>query len=372
LPMTHQLIHEDKAFCVALAKNEELERRTPIVLAGHEHDQFIDEAGKSTVVKVGQDAERIAVCDIWWDASGTMNSRVTVLPITEFEPEPTALAFVEEQQAFITKMMSSPIASTEAEMSSKKVRFEESGVASFLLAYVRRALKKDGVELAMVQGGFIRAKRDYKAGPFLMGDLFGEFAFEGPQAVIPLKGSIIQESTFNTRSAPKPAPNFLHFDSGVVVTPEHQIISVGGVPFDPEKIYTVAIYQFLLTGLNVIEPLMSYVNEHVKVPDTESCRPVKDVVLEVCMKDEWRRLIGFEGFDEDGDGQVTADELRAGLTKTMSKLDANGDGLISKEELTDYVHKMEGNVALVEQLIQSVDADGDGYVSLSELEALIY
>ena len=41
-----------------------------------------------------------------------------------------------------------------------------------------------GVELAMVQGGFIRAKKDYLPGEFTLGDLFGEFAFEGPQACV--------------------------------------------------------------------------------------------------------------------------------------------------------------------------------------------
>ena len=65
------------------------------------------------------------------------------------------------------------------------MRFEQSGIASFLLTYVRRACEKDGVELAMVQGGFIRYGKDYEPGPFLMGDLFGEFAFEGNQASTP-------------------------------------------------------------------------------------------------------------------------------------------------------------------------------------------
>ena len=38
LPMTHQLIHEDKAFGVALSKHAELGTRTPLILAGHEHE----------------------------------------------------------------------------------------------------------------------------------------------------------------------------------------------------------------------------------------------------------------------------------------------------------------------------------------------
>lgn len=153
-------------------------------------------------------------------------------------------------------------------------------------------------------------------------------------AIIPLKGSIIQESTLNTRNAPKPSPNFLHFSENVELDAEHHIQKVGGADFDPEKIYSVAIYQFLLTGLNVIEPLMSYVTEHVKVPDVEQCRPVKDIVLEQCMKEEWRALIDFDSMDKDGDGGVSAEELRAGVEKVIQAMDANNDGMISKEELT--------------------------------------
>ena len=46
----------------------------------------------------------------------------------------------------------------------------------------------------------------------------------------------------------------------------------------------MAIYQHLLTGLNVIEPLFSYVQANVAVPDAEGCRPVKEMVIELCMK----------------------------------------------------------------------------------------
>jgi len=372
LPMTHALVPEDKDTCVKLSKSKEYGKKVPILLGGHEHDVYIDSAGNTTIVKVGQDAERIGVVDVWWTADGTIQSRVTMMPSSEFAPDPTCTAFVKEKHDFLSAMMNTPIAMVDTSMSSKKVRFEESGVASFLLSFVQRDLKKDGVDLAMVQGGFIRAKKDYEPGPFRVGDLFGEFAFEGPFAAIPLKGSIIQESVHNTRNAPKPAPNFLHFDFGVVLDAEHNIQTVKGAPFDPEKIYNVAIYHHLLTGLNIIEPLMSYVTANVTIPDTEQCRPVKDLVLEVCMKDEWRRLIGFSKFDADGDGDVSAEELQAGIAKIVSSLDKNGDGVISRDELSAHVESMNGQMALVEQLIKAIDVDGDGCISKDELMSLAY
>lgn len=372
LPMTHQLIHEDKAFAVAIGKHAEMGKCTPFVLAGHEHDMYVDEGGRSTIVKVGSDAERIGICDVWWDSAGKIQSRCVVLPSSEFEPEPECAKFVDAQHAFLRGMMSAPIAKVDTPMTSKKVRHEPSGVASFLLGYVQRALKKEGVDMAMVQGGFVRAKADYEAGPFKMGDLFAEFAFEGPFAIIPLKGTIIQESTFTTRNAPKPSPNFLHFSTNVELDEEHKLTSVGGKPFDPEAVYNVAIYHHLLTGLNVIEPMMSYVTANVKVPDVESCRPVKDIVLEQCMKDEWRALIDFDSMDKDGDGGVSAEELRAGLTKVIEKMDVNGDGMISKEELEKYLSERGGNVALVEKLVATLDVDGDGQLSKEEFMTLLY
>ena len=299
VPMTHMLVPEDKKTAVEIAKHKELGACTPIILGGHEHDLYVDEAGKSTIVKVGQDAERLGVVDIWWDSAGKVHSKVSVLPITEFDEDKVAKAFVTEKHNFLESVMSAPIASYNESMSSKKVRFEASGVATFLLTFVARDLKKDKVDFAMVQGGFIRYKKDYEAsgdapGQFTMGDLFGEFAFEGPFCVIPLSGETVQQSTLNTRNAKKPAPNFLHFSNGVVLNDEHMIQTVNGEPFDPTKLYNVAIYHHLLTGLNIIEPLMTYVTENVTVPDAEACRPVKDMVVEMCMKDEWRRLIGFD------------------------------------------------------------------------------
>jgi hypothetical protein len=36
----------------AIAKHSELSTRTPVILAGHDHEQFIEDAGKSVLVKV--------------------------------------------------------------------------------------------------------------------------------------------------------------------------------------------------------------------------------------------------------------------------------------------------------------------------------
>jgi 2',3'-cyclic-nucleotide 2'-phosphodiesterase (5'-nucleotidase family) len=371
LPMTHQLVPQDRATAEAIAKHAELASRTPIILGGHEHELFIEDAGKSTVIKLGQDAERIGIVDIYWDAAGELHTALNYAHATEYAADGAAAKFVAAREGIVSQMMSAAIAKVPRDMDSLKPRFEASGVGTFLLSLVKRGLAKEGCELAMIQGGAVRGSSEYKEGaPFTMGDLFKEFAFDAHQALIPLKGSVIAESVLNTRSAPKPAPNFLQLDDGCEVSEAHELLSINGAPLEPERIYKVAIYQFLLTGLNVIEPLLGYVKEHVRVPSLEECRPVKDVVMEVCVKDSWRQLIGYEKFDANGDGNVSQDELEAGIDKVIQKMDHNGDGFISKGELERYLADIHGDAALLGKMIDILDVDGDGQLSRTEMRSL--
>ena len=47
---------------------------------------------------------------------------------------------------------------------------------------------------------------------------------------------------------------------------------------------------FSPAGLNIIQPLLGYVQANVAVPDLEICRPIKHIVMDVCMKDAWRKV----------------------------------------------------------------------------------
>ena len=65
----------------------------------------------------------------------------------------------------------------------------------------------------------------------------------------------------------------------VTITDAHEVTHINGKPLEPEKLYMVAVYQFLLSGLNVIQPLLGYVQENVPVPDVEACLPIKEIVI---------------------------------------------------------------------------------------------
>ena len=350
----------------------------------------------------GADAETIGFVDIYWDASGDLKRKCTLVPASTFALDPTVQKFREEQEAFLDGMMCVPIArlpvAPKLPLSTKRVRFEASEVASFLLSLVKRGL---GVEVAMIQGGAVRASKDYRNGhAFTIGDLFNEFAFDCDQAVIQLPGHIISESVLNSRASPKPAPNFIHLDNDCVVetrsgTPgaeEQVLLTLNGAPLEPERMYTVAIYQFLLSGLNVIEPLMTYVKESgMQVPDVEACRPVKDIVLELCMKDAWRRLLGLEHWASDS--HPSSEEVKNGIDRGLVDIGASGNGFVSSDNISAFFDNHASRCPtparrtnapntgvvqpdirvdditdkLVKQMIKTLDVNGDGKVTREEL-----
>lgn len=365
VPMTHQSIAQDRAMAEELPKKDpSLKGKVPVICGGHEHEVFIEDSAGSLVVKVGADAVNAGLIDVWWDASGRVFCSVQLLPLAGFQAPagcPCA-AFAKKVQDMLDSVMTAEIAKIPRATSTERTRFEPCELASMLLLMVKKALK--GVEVALLQGGAVRGKAKYKPGPFTYGDLMKEFAFDLEMAVIELPGRVIAESIKNTRSTPeKEAPNYLHADSDCVFDANDvkKLTHIDGKPLVPDKVYKVAIYQFLLGGMNEVQPLLSYVQANVQVPELERCLPAKALVMETCMKAAWRRMVGsadlktaFAGLDKDGSGFLSMPEIRA----KVAEVDNDGDP-------TNDV-----SVQLVDELVKCLDADGDGRVSFKEFQNL--
>lgn len=75
----------------------------------------------------------------------------------------------------------------------------------------------------------------------------------------------------------------------------------------------------------------------------------------------------MDEFDADQDGTLTADELRAGLTAQLGEYDADGDGTLSLSEF-EALHAAMVRPAMVDRF-QALDEDGDGQVTGEEMTA---
>ncbi len=79
---------------------------------------------------------------------------------------------------------------------------------------------------------------------------------------------------------------------------------------------------------------------------------------------------GFTELDLNGDGQLSAEELRAPAEARFAEADTNGDGALSVEEMqARATERMAQRIAeRAERTLERRDANGDGLLQLTELE----
>lgn len=76
--------------------------------------------------------------------------------------------------------------------------------------------------------------------------------------------------------------------------------------------------------------------------------------------------MSFEQLDANGDGVLTQDELQAQGAARFAAVDANGDGLLSAEEIAAQADRdISDRVA---KMIEKRDANGDGLLSQEEMQ----
>lgn len=77
----------------------------------------------------------------------------------------------------------------------------------------------------------------------------------------------------------------------------------------------------------------------------------------------------FAELDADGDGLLSADEMREAMTARFTAADADGNGALSADELETIIEARlaERGARMVERMLARRDADGSGDLSLEEL-----
>jgi hypothetical protein len=203
-------------------------------------------------------------------------------------------------------------------VSSVGTRARQTSMGTLICSRLRDAV---GADACLMNAGGIRGSREY-AGRLTYGDIKTEMPFDNEIVVVRLPGRVVREAVAASRAhAPVESGGFLQVDDRMMVTDsDHRLTAVGGAPLDDERDYRVALVRELLLGMDHIEPLVRYASAHPeRVPAVGSGREAKLVLVDAFCLSLWRHLGGFDAVDANQDGVVTAQELTDALSRAEAK-----------------------------------------------------
>ena len=82
---------------------------------------------------------------------------------------------------------------------------------------------------------------------------------------------------------------------------------------------------------------------------------------------EGGRSIDFSAIDADGSGEITAAEFEAHQAARLAEIDTNGDGALSREELLANATNAERAERRIDRMFSRADANENGLIEFSEM-----
>ena len=217
--------------------------------------------GRVPIFKAGYDAHYLGVVDLhleWVERRGEKS--LSVLPewrlVTNVggrEPDPGVQAIVDRYDARLDEELGVVIGRTEVELDTRRasVRTMESNFGSLVAEAMRQGV---GSDVGLTNGGGIRGDRTYAAGTELTRkDILTELPFGNTVVLMELSGADLLAALENGVSRvedvagrfPQIAGMALVYDPKAPAGSRVVDIEVGGVPLDPEKVYTVATNDYM-------------------------------------------------------------------------------------------------------------------------------
>jgi len=236
-----------------------------VVLSGHDEflTTFFD--GRTVLTESGSQADRVVITELVIERTEA-DGKVSVSWYPEFRvvdtltvaPDPEIAALVGSYEQKLDEALGTAIGTSETPLDSRRavVRGGEAAIGNLIADAIREAVEAD---VAMTNGGGIRADREYPAGAELTRrTILAELPFGNRTAKLQLTGAELRE-TLENGFADYPGIDGRNPQiSGMTVTvdlgkPAGQRVlkvEVGGKPLDPAAKYTLATNDFMARGGN--------------------------------------------------------------------------------------------------------------------------
>ena len=253
IALTHQPLAADKAMVQAVPGID-------LVLGGGEKGPVDLEQNGVPILRSGINAESLVAVDLTVDKQpgGKTDLSISygVIPTLGAKPNLKIAALIGGYLMQVDQQLRVPVATLDSELDSRlaTVRAGESSMGDLIADAL---LAASGADLAMVNGGGIRGDRLYAAGTALSErDIRRELPFDNRLATLEVSGATILAALENGVSQvaaeagrfPQVAALSFSFDPGKPPGKRVSMVSVGGVPLDPGKLYKLATNDYLARG----------------------------------------------------------------------------------------------------------------------------
>ncbi len=247
---------------LSLAQDKQLARCAEgidVIIGGHEHTLLQSASAGTPIFKMTADAREMGRIDLNIDpATGKVDSiDWQIIPVTDAVEDDAAFAPVVEKYAKLTAELSTPVGRTSVPLDARSAtsRSEETNVADFIADAWRGAA---GADVALLNGGSIRADDVLPAGELTARDVLSILPFGNELAVIEVTGDVLLQALEHgvSLTAPGAEPGRFPQVSGVRYSfdasklPGVRVadVTVGGKPLDPKKTYTLVTTSFVAGG----------------------------------------------------------------------------------------------------------------------------
>jgi len=268
--MAAQLREAGADLVIALAhtdrrEDNELIRAAPVdlVLSGDDHDLRLEYDGRMGLVESGSQAEFVTVVTVTMDTvegrSGPTFSwepSFEMINTASIDPQAKLAEAVQAYAATLSAELDVELGTTEVELDSRRttVRAQETALANLIADAIREAV---GADVALTNGGGIRADRVYEPGTVLTRrDIQSELPFGNKTILIEVSGADLRAALENGVSAVEDGGGRFPHVSGLTFSYDASKpagervveVAVGGAPLDEAAMLKLATNDFMGKG----------------------------------------------------------------------------------------------------------------------------
>lgn len=380
IPLTHQLMPQDRSLAIELNKEGE-PVKIPLIVGGHDHEVYNEIVNNCQIIKTGADAKNIAIITITWDESSPSSSPTIVTELKackDYCPDPTVAALVAQHKSILVDLEKSCLCKipSHSKFSSKEMRLHPTSVGKFICTTIKKALD---VEIVMVCAGSIRGNRDYiDEDSFSYAHLKSEIPFETSIITVNLPGHVINDMiAFSRAPALEPVPvekgGYIQTDDSVWWDKrKNQLLKLNNKELKPERMYFCAINEGMLAGLDNIAPLLQWKADNIHLYPCLLKTAEAGVGAKQLIVSHFSRLLllsilqvhNFSDIDTDNDDRITKTELtnfiQSNVTASKST-EIDSSAASGNSKMTSM---------LIDNLFMIADANNDGYITKSEIADL--